>query len=137
MASVEVNIWMALRGRLETLSVIPAAPVVYPKEDAPAGRYLRVQHLPNRLSRFAVGSDGSNERPGILQVSVMSPIETQETAEVDMEVAGQVAAHFPADLMLEFGGLQVRITRAPDVAGAYRDEAHWRTPVSIPYEALI
>jgi hypothetical protein len=66
----------------------------------------------------------------------MSPVADQEAAEVDMEIAGQVAAHFPADHTMAFGGLQVRVTRAPDIAQAFRDEAHWHTPVSVLWESF-
>lgn len=137
MASTEVNIWKALKNRVDTFSATPALTVVYPKETAPAGRHLRVQNLPNRVARFGVPSDGTNQRSGILQISVLSPVTDKGAAEVDMEIAGQVAAHFSADLLLFFGGVKVRITRPPDVAQAYRDDQHWRTPVSIYYEAMV
>src|SRR5690606_3189581 len=118
------------------LSLSPAVPIVYPKQDAPSRRHIRVSFLPHRVQRPGIGSDSTHIRPGILQLSLMSPVADQQASEVDLELAGQVAAHFPADHTMEFGGVQVRVTRAPDVAAAFRDEAFWHTPISVSFEAL-
>lgn len=139
-SSIETSMWMALRGRIASLTLSPTIPVVYPKQDAPAsGRYILVTYMPNRTSRLMVDSGGSHERPGILQLSLMTPLSTASPAEAEMDIAGKIAAHFPADLALEHNGVQVRVTKAPDVAMGFRDDdaARWHTPVSISFEALI
>jgi hypothetical protein len=127
---------MALKSRVGTLSLgSPSVPVVYPKQDAPAGQHIRVAFMPNRVQRPGVGSDSTHVRPGILQLSLMTPVADQDASEVDLELAGQIAQHFPADLTLSFAGTQVRVTRAPDVAAAFRDDAWWMTPVSVRWES--
>jgi hypothetical protein len=138
--SIETSMWMALKGRIASLALTPSIPVVYPKQDAPSsGRYILVAYMPNRVARLMVNSGGSSERPGILQLSVMSPLPPADVAEVDMEIAGKIAAHFPADLPLEHNGVRVRVTEAPSVAMGFRDDdaARWHTPVTIRFESLI
>lgn len=143
--TVETAIWQALNARVQSMSLTPSVPVVFPKQDAPDSRHIIVSWMPNRNQRRAVGSNSAHIRPGILQLSLMSPIPGQ-AVEVETEIAGQIAAHFPADLRMSFGGVTVRVTQAPDVATAFRasdvggsnrDGKFWHTPVSVSVQALI
>lgn len=137
-AAVETAIWMALKGRVETLSLSPSVPVVYPKQDAPAsGKYIEVADLPNRTSRLSLGSADPHRRPGILQLTLNSPVSPKQAFEVDKQTAALIAAHFPADLKLTHEDVTVHVTKAPDVAQSYRVNAYWLTPVSVYYEAFV
>ncbi|GAA4169097.1 phage tail terminator-like protein [Shinella granuli] len=137
MPSIETSQWMALKARIQSLTLSPALPVVWPKGVAPAsGKYLRADWVLNRVQRRAVSSDGAQIRPGILQLSIFSPISPSEAAEVDMELAGQIAEHFPTDHRMTFGGVSVRVQRAPSISQAYRTDAYWITPVSVFVETL-
>lgn len=135
MLETETKIWMALKGRVEDLVLSPVVPVVYPKEDAPAGRHIRVAHLPNANERLFAKGINPHRRRGILQLTLVSPINPQ-AAEVDMQTAALVAAHFPADLPMIFEGLKVRVERAPDIAQSLRDGPDWLTPVSVRWECF-
>jgi hypothetical protein len=139
MPSVETSVWLALKGRVQTLALSPAVPVVYPKENAPAGKHIRVSWLPNTNQRRAVSSSGAHVRPGILQLSLMtmaSGPQSTGSADVDMQTAGKIAEHFPADLRMTHGGVTVRVTAAPTVAQAFRDNQYWHTPISVFVETL-
>jgi len=140
MPAIETSIWLALRGRVETLALNPAHPVAWPNEafTAPAGAYLRVTHLPNRTERlFLKGTDPHWYR-GILQISAMYPLAVLNGETVAREIAGQAAAHFPAGLSLTYADVRVDITARPTVAQGFRDDAsaRWMTPVSVPYECF-
>lgn len=47
------------------------------------------------------------------------------------EVAGKVAAHFPADLKITYGGVTVRVAAVPTVVRSIDDVL-----VSVPYECF-
>lgn len=98
-----------------------------------SGRYLRVSHLPNQTQRLFINS-ATNRRPGILQISVVVPLNVGASAAT--RVAGQVAEHFSMDLRMTSGGVSVRITKAPDIAPALKEDAAWIVPVSVSFETL-
>ena len=136
MPTIETSIWMALKARVSTLVLSPVLPVSWPNESftPPAAGYLRVTHVPNIANRLFIGSAAANQRLGLLQVSVFAKL--NQDATIATEIAGLVAAHFPADLKMTSGGVTVRVTKAPDVAQALRDDPHWHVPVTVRYEVL-
>lgn len=143
MPSAETSIWLALKARVELISLTPAHPIAWPDEvfTPPVvaglpGPYLAVTHMPNRGQRILIGSAGPERKQGILQIAVMSRLE--QPLAVSIEHAGKVAAYFPADLRLRFADVSVRIAKAPDVMRGFRDDAagRWMTPVSVSYECF-
>lgn len=145
MPSIETSIWLALKGRVATLSLSPALAIAYPKEAftppqsaPPAPKplpYLEVRHLPNTNTRRAIGNTDKHRREGILQITLKYPVALNQPDAVQVEIAGQIAAHFPTGLPMTHGGLAVRVAKAPDVASSFRDGAdpYWQTPVSVRY----
>lgn len=137
MPSVETSIWLALRARIASLVLNPILPIAWPNESftPPATGYLRVSHIPNVNRRlFHKGTD-PHERLGLLQVDVFA--RQNQNAAVAVEIAGQIAAHFPADLRLPYGGIRCQVTKAPDIAQAMRDGTFWMVPVTISYRCFI
>lgn len=133
-AQIETSIWLALKERLATLTLPASVTLVMPKDDAPRkGKYVQVDWLPNTLTRFSLSPTGASRRPGILQLSIMSPLSTKEAPEVDFNLGGEIAAHFPQDLALYYGNVRVKITSPGDVAPSYRESGYWRTPISVYY----
>lgn len=145
-ATTETKIWLALKGRVETIPL--AFPKAYPREaftPPSAAPWLEIVHLPNANSRPFLGADDPMFRQGILQINLRSPVgkETGQAqphpSEVDIQRAGTIAAHFWSDLTgrtLFFEGVRVVIQRAPDVARPFVDGAFWLTPISVRYEAF-
>jgi len=138
-ATPEAKIEAALVARLQTLTLTPAFAVAYPGVNFPAEnkppRYLRVEH--DGIARMRPFLSTTTRQRGSLFVSVCMP---KGTNSIDaMEIAGAVAAHFPADYKATVEGVTVRITERPTVAGGYVDETdqRWRTPVVIPYEVWL
>ncbi|KRB26325.1 DUF4128 domain-containing protein [Mesorhizobium sp. Root172] len=137
MPSIETQIWLALKGRVQALALSPALPIAWPNETyvpSPTQNYLRVTHVPNINRRLFIGSTEPHQRIGLLQIDVFA--KKNQDASVAAEIAGQVAAWFATDLKLRYGTTTVRITKAPDAAQAIADDTHWQTPVTIAYEAF-
>lgn len=135
-ATVETKIWQALKARVLTQPL--SFPLAMPTEDytppvvnSQASPYIEVRHLPNRLTRMLIDSDGPVDRPGILQLMLCVPVALKMSFEVAQEYAGQLAAHFACDLRLEFQGATVRVDQPPDVAQPYREDDCWHWPVTI------
>ena len=128
----EAEVVAALMARVKTLTLTPPLPILYlemPQERPES--YVEVDHLPNESDRRYLAG-GPLDRSGILQLSLCLPVGRFEVWH--REQAGQVAAHFPADLRLVEGSTTVLIVKS-DVGRGLPDGAHWRTPVSIYYRA--
>lgn len=140
--TIEEKIEAALFGRVRTLAVTGDPPIVWPNlafpepgEEKPA-TYVEVSHLPNRNTRLFVRGSDPHLRQGILQLTVRTPLHDGQMP--PMALAGEIAAHFPADLALFEGGIKVRIQQAPDVLqpGKSDDGVSWSAIVSVRYEAF-
>lgn len=136
MPSIETSIWLALKARAQALVLSPMLPVAWPNESftKPAGGYLRITHIPNVNRRLFLGSNDPHQRLGLFQVSVFAPLNKGATPAT--EIAGKIAAHFPADLPMRSGGITVRVGKAPDVAPGFAEDTHWHVPVTISYQAI-
>lgn len=145
MATVETKISLAIQARVATLPVSYTVmwtddePAALPTSGGQPTPYVEAHHEPNRTVRLLIRSDAPHERPGLLLLTLCWPIakvgsgagKTHRNAV--REQAAQIAAHFRADLRMIFDGVSVRVTKAPDVLGAYRDDAYLRTQVRIAY----
>lgn len=136
MPSIETSIWQALRARVEALVLTPTLPIAWLNESftKPTGGYLRVNWIPNINRRLFIGSAAPQQRLSLLQVDVFS--KTNQNAAVALEIAGQVAAHFPTDLRMTAHSVTARVTKAPDVAQAITDDTHLMVPVTVSIEAF-
>ncbi|TPK14166.1 MULTISPECIES: DUF4128 domain-containing protein [unclassified Mesorhizobium] len=136
MPSTETQIWLALKGRVQTLTLSPVLPIAWPNEDftKPITGYLRVTHVPNINRRLFIGSTDPHQRIGLLQIDVFA--KKNQDASVAAEISGHVAAWFPTDLQMPYGAISLRVTKAPDVAQPIADDTHWQTPVTVSYEAF-
>lgn len=134
--AVETRIWMALKNRLLALPSLP--PVAWPGSvfQKPDGLWLDVMNIVADNGRLLISPRGQHDRSGTFQLLVHHKIGTEY--EVSQEAAAQIAAHFPCDFPMEFLGVRVRVTRAPDVHEGYRsDDGWWVTPVRIRWQSLI
>lgn len=126
MPSTETKIWLALKSRIDTLVTSPTLTKVEPGQVFTPGNgpFLMISDARNPVQR--VGIDTSLQvRSGTLILSVRWPIATHVSHTQLVEIGGQIAAHFPADLSMQYGGLCVRVTEdatmlQPDHDGAWR-----------------
>lgn len=138
--TVEGAIEQVLSVRLATLVLSPAHPIAVPNKNFTKpndNRYLEAKFVPNATNRILIGSTDPHQRIGFLQVNVRDKLNTGSRV---TDIAGLVAAHFPADLKLHHAtGIMVRITAAPEVNGMITETSPpgVMVPILIPYECLI
>jgi hypothetical protein len=133
--TIEEKIQRALADRVKSLSLTPSLPVAWPNNTVEMTRpYLRVDYMPNRTQRIGIKGSAPHRRRGILQLTVVA--ELNAGPDPALSIAGQVAEHFPTDLVLTYDGVSVRIFKAPDVLPAMKEDASWDVPVSIEYECF-
>lgn len=143
--TIETKISQAIQTRVATcLPSYPKVwtdgePVALPTAGSQPAPYIECHHEPNRTVRHFIGSSDPHERPGLLLLTLCWPIamvgsgsgKTHRNA--IREYAGEIAEHFSTDLAMDFQGVRVRVTAAPSVLGAYRDDAYLRTQVRVTY----
>jgi hypothetical protein len=136
MPSIETAIWLALKGRVQTLPLSPMPPISFPNESfkKPNGTYLRVTHIPNMNRRILIGSAGPHHRLSLLQIDVFAPL--NQNVAVAVEMAGQIAQHFPTDLRITAHGVTARVMQAPTVGQPMLDDTHVMVPVTIQVETF-
>lgn len=148
MPTVETKISQAIQARVASLPL--SYPVIW-TDDEPAALptaggqpapYIEAHHEPNRTVRLLIKADAPHERPGLLLLTLCWPIAKVGTGSgkthrnAIREIAAKIAEHFPAGLCMAFQGVGVNVTKAPDVLGAYRDDAYLRTQVRIEYRTF-
>lgn len=133
--TVEEKIEAALFARVRTLDLDGDPPLAWPNIafKPPAGPYVRVEHLPNRVTRLFLKGSAPHLRQGILQLTVVTPLNAGP--EDATALAGAVAEHFPADLALYEDGIKVRVQRAPDVMPAEKSDTSWSVRVDVYYDS--
>jgi hypothetical protein len=134
--TIEERIEAALFAHTLTLALDGAPPIAWPNAtfNPPAGAYIRVDHFPNANSRLLVKGSAPHLRQGILQLTVVAPLNVGPTLATGL--AGAIAEHFPADLALFEEGTKVRIQAAPDVMDADKTDVSNDVPVSVRYECF-
>lgn len=139
-STVEERIETALFNAVRDLDGAP--PLAWPNIEFPAagaakpGTYAEVSHLPNRTDRLFVKGTAPHLRQGILQFIVMTPLNGGPAPAT--QLAGAIAAQFPADRALFQEGTKVLIQAAPTVGAGRKthDDVSWAVLVSIRYECF-
>jgi hypothetical protein len=135
MATIEERIEAALIDRVRALILSPALPLAWPNNVAePPPPYLRIDFFRNRNERIAIKGSLPHRRLGILQITVVTPLNAGPSNATS--IAGRVAEHFPADLVLDYDGVSVRIEAAPDVLSGSKEDASYDVITSIRYECF-
>lgn len=136
MPTLQSSIEAALFARAAGLVLSPVLPIAWPNVafTKPATGYLRVNHMPNTARRLFIAGSDPHQRVGLLQIDAFQALNAGASAAT--EIAGLIAAWFPCDLALFRDGIGIRVTKAPDIAGAMADDTHWQVPVTIAYEAF-
>lgn len=139
---VDKNIENALRRHITALLPMLSGtpPLAWPNDPFtkpnPPTAWIDLDFFANLNTRRALKGSNAHIRQGILQLTVMVPIDTQ--TEVVRDLADEIAEGFPADLELFEQDIKVRIQQSPDVMSGSKsqDGVWWEKPVSIRYETL-
>lgn len=132
--STETRIWLALKRRIEALPA-PQLPVAWPASGFEPGdaAYLSVNNIIAPPRRIMVGR-GAHDRNGTLTIVLVHPL--GQAVEVMQEIAGQIAAHFPEDHCMVYGGVTVKCKAKAHVEEGYRDGSWWRIPINISWRSF-
>lgn len=148
MPTVETKIALALQARVASLPLsygvmwTDDAPMPKPTTGGQPAAYIEAHHEPNRTVRRLIKPAAPHERPGLLLLTLCWPIALvgagsgKTHRDAIRELAGKIAEHFPAGLCMSFQGIGVNVTKAPDMLGAYRDDAYLRTQVRVEYRTF-
>jgi hypothetical protein len=101
---------------------------------SPAGTYLEPRLLPADPDGSFYGSLTYLER-GVFQVAIMSPL--GKGAGSSEALGAKIRKHFARGTTLTENGIQTIVVDVPSQSRGFPDQGSWRTPVSIPWEALV
>lgn len=131
--STEQNIWNALSEQVDELDYTIVGPLdVYPAN--PRDPFVIMTNIPNISQRMAMDNDWTHVYDGVLSLSLMTPLQVPIAEVIGM--AGEIVEEFPESLKMVYGDTTVRVTKRGDVAQGYRDNAFWRTPISIRWQVV-
>lgn len=127
MPTIETKIWLALKARIATLVTSPVIPRVEPGEVLPTPNnapILLISDARNDVIRAGIDPD-LHIHSGTLLLSVRWPTQLQVTHTQLVEIGGTIAAHFPADTCMSYGGKSIRVIEdasmlQPNLDGAWR-----------------
>lgn len=132
--AIEDTIEAALFSFLAELD-LNGVPIAWPgKPFDPTSPYVRVQNLRNNNTRLFMKGTAPHLRQGILQLTVVAPINQGSSA--GLALATVLAGAFSADLSLYDDDVRVRVQRDPDIATAELTDKSWDTRVDVYYESL-
>lgn len=137
MPAIQTTDWLALKARVDTLVTAPVLSVVEPSAilQLPAEPHILLSDVSNDPVR--VGIDRRlHVRSGTLMLTVQWPIARAVTHTQLREIAGQVAAHFPADTCMSYGPSRLRVTTDASALPAYVDGAYRVAVVRVPWSSM-
>ncbi len=142
MPAIQTTDWLALKGRIDTLVTNPAlqrfepGAILTPPTDATGpAPYILLSDVTNEPVR--VGIDPRlHIRSGTLMLALQWPIARAVTHAQLKEIAGQIAAHFPADTCMQFGPSRLRVTRDAEAMQAYVDGAYRVAVVRVMWASM-
>lgn len=137
MPAIQTTDWLALKGRVDTMVTAPVLTVIEPGAilQLPAEPHILLSDVTNDPVR--VGIDRRlHVRSGTLMLTVQWPIARAVTHTQLREIAGQVAAHFPADTCMSYGPSRLRVTTDASALPAYVDGAYRVAVVRVPWSSM-
>lgn len=136
MPTVETKIWLALKARIESMSL--GFPVAWPGQlFTPSNEpYLRVAHVVARPAAQLVDSGKPHQRTGRLIVTLVYPLSQKQTYEVYVDLQGQIAKHFADGTKLYKDGVCVSVDEYPQAQDGYEDSGWWNAPVNIAWRCF-
>lgn len=142
MPTIQTTDWLALKSRIDTLVTAPVLPrfepgaIVTPPSDATGpAPFILLSDVTNEPVR--VGIDPRlHIRSGTLMLALQWPIARAVSHAQLKEIAGQIAAHFPADTCMQFGPSRLRVTQDAEAMQAYVDGAYRVAVVRVMWASM-
>lgn len=134
-ASTETSIWLALKSRVNTLSL--TLPKAWPGQMFEvAGRegYLRIGRVSAAPARMMIANAEAHSREGFLIITLVYKL--GQAIEAYDQMAGNIAQHFIDGTTMRSGNVCVMVPSYPQVVEGYEDSGYWNVPVRIPWIAF-
>lgn len=139
-AKIETSIWLAIRSRIETISLSyskawPGEYFEVPYDADGLLPYLRVGRVSVAPIRRYIKDGEPHERTGSVIVTLVRPIINAPVSLYDQDAA-TIAEHFKDGTNMYSNGICVSVTSYPYVQEGYEDNGYWTVPVSIPWRCF-
>jgi hypothetical protein len=132
MPSIQSTDWLALKDRVDSLVTNPTLTrydpgqlLTPPSDSSGPLPYLLISDVTNTPRRIGLSSRGAagvdHIRSGTLMLTLYWPIAKAIDHVQLKEIAGSIAAHFPADVCMSYGASRLRTTQDADVLQPYVD----------------
>lgn len=126
----ETAIWFALKAAAEDVITSPVMPVYEPGAAITAEPpYILMSDVRNDKVRWSIAGDSILS--GTFMLTVHWPLSRAVTHTQLMELGATIAANFPADKCMQWGGVRIRVWRDSDVLSSYVDGPFRVVPVRI------
>lgn len=145
MPSTLTTDWLALASRINTLATTmpvydPGAIFTPPSDTLGPAPYILLSDVTNEPRRVGLSARGihgvDHIRSGTLMLTVMWPIARAVSHTQIKEIAGDIAAHFPADTCMAFGPSRLRVTADASALPAYVDGAYRVAVVRVLWNSM-
>lgn len=146
MPGIETQIWLAIKGRIESL---PAEidsingtdgeyPIAWPGElFSPTNEpYLRIGRATAAPAAVFIDDGKPHDRNGSLIITLVYPLSEKRMYELYDEIASTIAAHFQDGTQMRYNRVCVKVSSYPHVQPGYEDNGYWSVPVSIPWRCF-
>lgn len=135
MPTIETQIWLALKSRIDTLPV--TLPIAWPakKFTAITSGFIRVGAVSADPQRVMISDGNKYDRAGSIILTLVMPLGSDTS--VYTQQAGQIAAHFNDTVKMRYGSVCVTITKDAHVVDGYLDNAYWSVPVRISWRCFV
>lgn len=147
--STPTKIWLALKsvisgiklGTVDIDKAWPAQPYEPRTVNGTPQPYLSVGRVSAVPVRMQIGSSKEHLYEGYLMLVLVHPLLRDTTGksvpeEAYIERAALVAAYFPEDSRISYGGVCLRVLTTPAVQDGYQDNGYWRIPIRIDWRSI-
>lgn len=134
-AKKETAIWLAIKSRIDTLSM--TIDKAWPGEAYnPTNKpYLRIGRVSAAPQRELIANGKPHIRTGSIIITLVYPL--GQNISVYDQLAATVAEHFEEGTEMSYRGVCVTVTDYPNVQEGYEDNGWWTVPVVIPWRCFI
>lgn len=138
-AKVETSIWLALKGRVDTLPLSyakawPGQTFEVPSAGGMPAPYLRIGRVTVAPVRHLIADGRPHERTGSLMITLVYPL-GQDVSVYD-QIAGTIAEHFKDGTEMSYGRVCVKVRAYPHMGDGYEENGFWTVPVRIPWRCF-
>lgn len=137
MAGIETSIWLALKSRVESLSLTylrawPGAVFTPPSAGGKLQPFLRIGRVSVAPVGLLVDKGQPHERRGSLIITLVYPL-GQDISVYD-EMGAKIASHFKDGIEMRYSDICVSVRDYPHVQEGYEETGYWNVPVVIPWK---